>query len=232
MAVWVSTGRAPQCPACSLTDRKWERDAGPPLPRCLPLILHHHRDHSPTAAGEQKTHQGSSLRQWRCPEYIFHWCMCVVLFLFFFFLNAPILFSWTPDCTNSASFWIMWNINLAFRSHHISSADIQPVTCLRAESLGACWMSRRLEFWAASCSVMRLYSGCCGVRTKLGWLHSFLRYCSAWENAEMKGYVTAWWDASVKDIGIHKALINALIPNSYTSALFFPNQTAFLEILL
>lgn len=57
-------------------------------------------------------------------------------------------------------------------------------TCLRAESLGACWMSRRFEFWLASSSVMRLYSGCCEVNTRPGWLHSFRRYCSACEGEE------------------------------------------------
>lgn len=65
------------------------------------------------------------------------------------------------------------------------------ITCLRADSLGACWMSRKLELWAASSSVMRLYSGCCEVKTRLGWLHSFRRYCSACEGPRTREGGTA-----------------------------------------
>lgn len=66
------------------------------------------------------------------------------------------------------------------------------ITCLRADSLGACWMSRKLELWAASSSVMRLYSGCCEVKTRLGWLHSFRRYCSACARTRTRGRARHW----------------------------------------
>lgn len=46
-------------------------------------------------------------------------------------------------------------------------------------------MSRRLECCAASWSVMRLYSGCCGSSTRPGWLHSFLKYCRAWREEDI-----------------------------------------------
>lgn len=54
-------------------------------------------------------------------------------------------------------------------------------TCFKAESLGACWISCREEFWTASFSVVVLNSGCWGVKTNAGWLHSLRKYCNAFK---------------------------------------------------
>lgn len=58
------------------------------------------------------------------------------------------------------------------------------LTCFKAESLGACWISWREEFWIASFSVVLLNSGCWGVKTNAGWLHSLRKYCNAFKGGK------------------------------------------------
>lgn len=58
---------------------------------------------------------------------------------------------------------------------------LQPYhTDLNAVSLGARSRSWRLVPCFLSRETTLSYSGCCLVRTRAGWLHSFRRYCRAW----------------------------------------------------
>lgn len=52
----------------------------------------------------------------------------------------------------------------------------------KAFSLGACWQSRKEELLVLSCFVTSSYLGWLVVKTRAGWLHSFLKYCNAWQN--------------------------------------------------
>lgn len=65
------------------------------------------------------------------------------------------------------------------------------LTCFKAESLGACWISRREEFWTASLSVVLLNSGCWGVKTNAGWLHNLRKYCNAFKGGKTYMQVTS-----------------------------------------
>ena len=61
------------------------------------------------------------------------------------------------------------------RSRDVSSSY------LSATSLVACWISWIVCPWSCSCCTTFSYSGCWGVRTRRGWLHTFLRYCNAYK---------------------------------------------------
>lgn len=74
--------------------------------------------------------------------------------------------------------------NVQHTSKHLEDL----LTCFKAESLGACWISWREEFWTASFSVVFLNSGCWGVKTNAGWLHSLRRYCNAFKKGEESIY--------------------------------------------
>lgn len=48
---------APQCPACSSADRRWEYGAGPPQPLCHHQMFPKNQAHSPTRATSENTWQ-------------------------------------------------------------------------------------------------------------------------------------------------------------------------------